>query len=402
MKKQIIALIALVFFVSFAKYKESQKLELKSVNTFKSAVAGSTIAIQFMVNTTKNIPYLYCSTSYGSTLISPSIKKDTLSYYLPKEFNTKIGTVFWKLQYRDSIHANTFQIVSPNEVTTIKNYIEATFLEAGEKDFVMLVTVPTDKYDNPKPDSTKVILKQNYQNQVKTEVLTLKNGAAYKNLYAQKKTGKTIIFTSCLGTPSSENTYNTVASYPEPFTIKAIQPHKFADGNQTTLFETSIIKDKFGNIITDGTQVQFFIKQLDNSVLQTSGTTINGVAKATILHPETAATWSVVASIYGMAKSAELILNYDAVVHDIPVAFSKSNRVVVVGPITSYMNQIIPDGLSVELQVSTSAKEISKRKKTTKNGYVTFYLPEDFFPTGIYNLKVNTAGVTHSVSNLKL
>ena len=53
---------------------------------------------------------------------------------------------------------------------------------------------------------------------------------------------------------------NIMPSIPTNFTISTHRNHTYADGNQITTFSTSIIKDTLGNTVSDGTYVEFYIR----------------------------------------------------------------------------------------------------------------------------------------------
>ena len=128
------------------------------------------------------------------------------------------------------------------------------------------------------------------------------------------------------GTSSKEFTSNIYPSNATNFLISWDRNHEYADGNQLTEFSTSVIKDEFENIIADGTMVEFLIHTEENHLLKTYASTINGIAKAKMLHPDSPQTWNVKAYVPGVAESSTIELTYQPILEDFPVKFSAGNR----------------------------------------------------------------------------
>jgi hypothetical protein len=189
---------------------------------------------------------------------------------------------------------------------------------------------------------------------------------------------------------------------PTDFKISATRPHNYADGNQITTFTTSILKDKQNNVISDGTFVTFFITNSEGNILKTTGTTIDGVATSKMIHPDYADRWNIKAYVDGMAESNNISLNYKQVIEDFDVAFSDQNRTVIVGPLQSFMQQMIPDGLHVKLKIYQNEKLINTITKTSFNGYVNFKLKPAIYNNGTYNFSIETAGISKEFKSKEL
>ena len=89
-------------------------------------------------------------------------------------------------------------------------------------------------------------------------------------------------------------------------------------------------------------------------------------------------------------------------IEDFNVAFSENNRVITVGPLQSFMEQMIPDGLHVKLHIYRGDTLITILTKTSFNGYVHFKLKPAIFENGNYNFNLETAGLTKAYKSKKL
>lgn len=402
LKLTYLFLFGLILVSSFAVVQQDEsatKIELLTTDT--NFEVGQTIVLKF--STSQNDKsLLYCSNSYGSTLISATIKNETLEFLIPENMSKKTGVVNWKLLHNTYALSGKFSIQPKAEVATMETYIGPPSIEAGGTDYTMLVVIPSDSLDNPVPQNTLVNAKHQFLDSEESESIYTNNLIAFKNIYSKKESGRMLISSESLGVNSKEFTINVAAAIPTDFTISATRPHEYADGNQITTFSTSVIKDKQNNVVSDGTFVTFFIKNQKQNILKTTGTTINGVATAKMIHPDFADDWKITAYVDGMSESNSISLNYKQVIEDFEVAFEDNNRTITIGPLQSFMQQMIPDGLYVKLNIYKDNQLIDTLTKTSFNGYVTFKLKPAIYQDGDYNFSISTAGLTKDFNSKKL
>ena len=395
----LFVMILLSFTTSMEQADVNDTIQLLTTET--EFEAGSAIVLKFSSNYSTN-PNLYLSHSYGSTIIKPISERSILRYQLPKFICNKTGVVTWKLLSDLNPISSKFNIHPKEEVATMETYLGPPGIEAGRTDFCMLVVIPTDAYDNPLKDSTETVVKHQFLNHHTKESIYTKNSISYKNIFSETKTGKILISSECFGKNSKEYTANVLPAIPTDFTINYNRAHEYADGNQITSFSTSIIKDAHNNIVSDGTYVDFFITNTSNHILKTSGNTINGIATAKMIHPDHQAHWTIKAFIEGMAESESISLNYKQAILDFQVAFSEDNRRITIGPLKSFMSQMIPDGLEVKLSVYHNDKKLKTLFKNSFEGYTRFKLNSDVFSDDTYTFKIEAAGIEKTYQNKKL
>jgi hypothetical protein len=162
------------------------------------------------------------------------------------------------------------------------------------------------------------------------------------------------------------------------------------------------VRDENNNIVSDGTYVKFFITNADGNLLKTAGMTIDGVATANMIHPDHAEIWNIKAYVTGISESNTISLTYEQVIQDFTVTFSENNRVVTVGPLQSFMKQLIPDGLQVTLTISQDGKILETYIKESRDGFVNFELNSNIFSNGNYDLEISTAGISRTFKAKKL
>jgi hypothetical protein len=367
-------------------------IEFKLLSKQTEFDPGKDIVLKFSTSE-ESKPLLYCSNSYGATLVSPYLTGNILQYTIPENISKKTGVVNWKLLHNGVSLSGKFNINSIPQVDIMETYIGPPSIEAGGKDYTMLVVIPTDSFDNPIQTNTLVNAKHQFLNSNEVDEIFTKNLIAYKNIYSKKESGRMLVSSESLGTNSKEFTINVTAAIPTDFIISAKRPHDYADGNQMTTFSTSIIKDKQDNVVSDGTYITFLITTKRGNILKTSGTTINGIATSKIIHPYFEDSWDIKAYVDGMAESNTITLNFRKAFEDFEVNFFNSNRNITVGPLQSFMNQMIPDGLQVKLSIYKNNDLLESFSKTSYNGYVSFKLTPNMFKNDEYKIKIKTAGI---------
>lgn len=375
--------------------------DLKLINLQDQFEAGSEIILRFKGSSDARPP-LYCSNSYGSIIVDPKVIDDQLFYEMPQFISDKVGMVNWEIISETNSLTGMFHIDPKEQVAEMETYLGPPSIQAGKDDYTMIVVIPTDIHDNPLKDSTEVIIKHQFLAAEKQDKVLTNNLISYKNLYSENESGRMLISSESAGVNSKEYNVNIWPSVPTDFTISYHRNHSYADGNQIVTFSSSEIKDIYGNTISDGTYVNFYITNSSNVILKTSGTTIKGIAKAKMIHPDHPEQWNIKAYIQGMAESNDISIEFDPAISDFNVNFSEDNRTITVGPLQSFMNQLVPDGLEIKVAVISKGKSTSTIIKNSFEGFASIKLHDDSFPDGPYEFKIEVAGISKTFENKKL
>ncbi len=360
-------------------------------NKITNSIAGNSIVLEFLSEEKNAV--LYCSNSYTTTLLEGNYSNNILTFKIPKHIREKSGVLDWKLIVDKKILLEDNIVISPSEKKTIiESYAGPPSIIAGGKDFSMLVVIPTDAYDNPIKNNTKISMHHQFLNTIEKDTVFTDYLIGWKNIFSYDSSGRMLINAICNNVSSKEITTEVFPSNATDFKISASRVHEYADGNQITTFSTSVIKDVYGNMVSDGTHVNFIIKKRDTTFLKTSGNTINGIATAKMIHPNVSEEWNVYAYITGIAESNSILLNFKKLFHEFKVGFTKNNREIKVGPLKSFMNQLVPDGFITTCTLQKGDSIIEIKKELTINGVTKFYLQKDFYESGTYSLRIETGG----------
>ena len=364
----------------------------------KKYIAGDEIIVRLPIDQWNKKDGLLCHASYGSTIIDGEMEASEVIFKLPKHLVNKVGLVDWQLGKMEG----QIYIEAQDSVHNMETYLGPPSIIAGTEDYSMLVSIPTDKLDNPLPDGTKVRVNHQFQRNIESEFTYVKDRVAHKNLYSYPRANRMLVSSVSKGKDSKEMTLNIVPEIPRSFKIYVDRNHNFADGNQISKLYTSTIKDKYGNLVADGTYVKFIIKDKNDHTLQTFGSTVNGIAQANMLHPNSYDEWTIKAFIEGIAESGTIRIIYVNIMEDFKYFAHEGNRKITVGPLKSFMNQLVPDGLPVSLNLYQGDELIQSLYRESENGKVSFHLLEENAPKGKYSCVIKTAGLEKRIEDLEL
>jgi len=123
------------------------------------------------------------------------------------------------------------------------------------------------------------------------------------------------------------------------------------------------------------------------------GTTLDGVAEARLLHPNQKESWNVTAYITGAAQSNTIPIPFESAIKDFEIILSEEKRTITIGPIKSFMEQLIPDGMPIQLEIFRDSISIETKTSTSKSGIGRFNLSPEFFPEGKYTIKATVSAI---------
>lgn len=396
----IITLCSLRAQVDF-KSRTETKAQAQLLTKHTVFTAGSYVLLQFDTS----VPaILICHSSYGNSVINYNQKLGKGHYILPPFLASKKGIVDYKLVYKNTpiSEGNITIVAHPNQNRYIESYVGPPSISAGGNDYTMMVVIPTDTLDNPLEARSPVSIKHQFLNNRINDTQNTLDLIAWKNIFSYTTSGRLLVAATTKEALSKEFSVEVFPAQPMDFTINYHQKHSYADGNQITVVTTSVINDRYKNIISDGTLVNFVVKEANNKLLTTQSSTINGVATAKILHPDHPASWQIVAYINGMANSNSIQLNYKSATAILPVFFSRKNRKMTIGPLQSFMGQLIPDGTIVKLLIFKNNRFLETKQKTTHQGVTVFTFEEGFYTSGMYSFTIKALGLEKKYQNIKL
>lgn len=391
--------ISILLILAFGTELNTTKKEVfQLITKTRFFVAGNPVEIEFESNSTTANPKLFVIHSYGKTLIEGKDNSGKITFKLPNLYTKKSGEVSWfLLDNGEKIVEGAFEIIPNNKTKTqIENYLGPRSILAGGAEFTMMVCVPTDAFDNPVTENTAALIKSQFLNSIVTTLKKTKDFIAWKNIYSSNPSGKILVSTESNAISTKEIETEVYPNIATDFSINYKRNHNFADGNQITTLSTSIIRDKFDNIVSDGTMVSFIVSTKNNIVLKTFGTTVNGIATGQILHPDHQDIYNVKGFVTGIAESNTISIDYKPIISTFNYTFSNKNRSLTVGPLKSFMAQLVPEGIKVVVKVFHNNNLVSTLQEDTSKGVAKFTFSADFHKEKNYRFEITTLGITQN------
>lgn len=290
-----------------------------------------------------------------------------------------------ELKDKKNIIVKADNIVDPIELFTGPNTIWVNNIQES-----MVVALAKDQYGNAAREGEDILYQSRYPDREKfRNSLEVKNQLAYQILDSDFKSGKIFSGTSDERSSGKEQRIDVIQLWPENIKIEVIDILPYADSRQFYKLSTNVLKDVNGDIIPDGTLVSFktsFKKRKS----QYKAYTIDGVANVYIRNPEFPSNWRIYAYVGNeTVVSNELDLIFESNVNQLPI--NLTDEKVIVGPITSFIGQYIPDGTKVHF--FNNGKRVTKE---SEDGYVYFSKPRD-----LVKAKIRVAGSTYEIENIE-
>ena len=375
-------------------------MEISELPNASDFYAGEHIELKFKTVDSTGVKMIL-ENSFGAIVLAPQMKDGILTFSFPDFISRKIGWCHWTLiANEEKKMEGSFQI-SPNQKPTIsmESYLGPRSITAGKRDYAMHVIAPTDAFDNPLAEGTTVSSIHQFGENINTTPVVVKNLIAWQNIYSPLKSGRILVMATCKESTSKEFTTLVYPANATDFQISYERNHDYADGNQVILFSTDVIKDAYGNIVSDGTLVNFLATNAEGIQLKAVGTTLNGIAKARFLHPYQPDRWEVKAFITGTAESEVEKLSFRAAIKDYQIKFKEGTNTLEITEIKSFMDQTAPDGIPMELKVFDSLNSVVMEDRTTsRSGRGKFKLTRAYFEPGNYSIETYVAGLSKKMT----
>ncbi|NNF22186.1 MAG: hypothetical protein HKN67_09600, partial [Saprospiraceae bacterium] len=197
---------------------------------------------------------------------------------------------------------------------------------------------------------------------------------------------------------STQRSINVVASDPENFKLNHERIFPYANSTEPVRLFTSTIRDRYGNIVADGTLVEFIVNGSDNSKIVTSGMTINGMAEVELPAPIKPVKWKIQAFITAFSYSKVIQLYWSSAIEQLPASYNEDSKILIVGPLKSRFNNLMPDGTVVNVtykdQTDTLEYFIGAR-----SGMAIIDLSNHDMQSGLYSLNIESCGLEIKLEN---
>jgi hypothetical protein len=290
---------------------------------------------------------------------------------------------------RQSVMINPLAAAEPLEMYLGSKSITAD----GGIHWSMITAVPVDSLTNPVQSGTSVLFDLYRPNgEQKLIETSTEHLVAFHKIYSGFKTGKTIVGGRVNKALGQEKSLMEEPGYPTDFVIKSAGFYPYADNRQFSKIETSVITDKFGNKVADGTLINFLVTDVLSLKRRLNAYTIDGVAILNLQNPILPGEIVINAFVFSDVISNEIRLNFKETIKEIPVKFDRGKQVLIIGPLLGPLEQYIPDGSEIVVKIKPINKNFSV---VLLNGYTKIKTAD--LPNGLYEIEMSFGGIKRNI-----
>ena len=305
--------------------------------------------------------------SLGQLVLTATATADTARFRLPVAFTRTAGSVTLVATSAGTVAHGTTELLAGTAVGPVQAVVGARSIVADGADASMVVTIPVDVWGNAIAEGSPVQFFRQYPDGTQgTSQTTLSHLLAFENLFSGTRAGRGTVWVS-VGTVAGPGvSLDEVAGPPAPFTLEPVEPllagTATADGQTLVPVRTSVLRDRFGNVEPDGTQVTVEWSGPDGPARATA-VTIAGVAQLSVQAPSTPGDVQITGFCRGVASAGALVLPFPPAVGEFPVIadLSSSGVNVTIGPVTGFGGSLVPDGTPVTVTVTDQAGPAGSR-----------------------------------------
>ena len=266
---------------------------------------------------------------------------------------------------------------------------------ADTKHWNLSVVVPFDHFGNPVAEGTPVTIRALHPgDRLELQNIEIHNMVGWARIFSGTQAGRTTISVTSAGKYGPDATFTEVPGWPIPFTISASPANLPADGRQFVTLRTSVLRDRYGNAMLDGTLVTFVVDTGQGHPRLIPAYTIDGIAKAQLQAPSKPGRITVRGEVYD-AESRPLDLTFGdgPAVSSFPVEarIDAAGQAIKLraGPMLGALQQFIPDGTAVEFWLTDASGQRMRLETVSDGGYAQAIMRLAFLPLGTYTAEAN-------------
>lgn len=303
----------------------------------------------------------------------------------------------------EGIAAHSEVVITPGPaVDPILPLVGPRAIVAGGEQWTMVVATPRDALDNPVAEGSHVTVRAQHPvapdaapaTGVETMSISTQNLIAWTRIHSRNQAGPLHIAVNSDFGHSPERVIIVTPSLPMPFQLLADKTSAPADGRQLVHISSSQIRDRFGNVLPDGTSTLLLATMTAQDRRTLPAMTIDGRIYTTIQAPSQPGVMQLQGWIAGVA-SEPLPLTFGAgpAVQPIGVVTKKiaEGMQVIAGPLVGDLGQFIPDGADVTFTITAPDGLLEEVIAPADYGYAQILLRRAALVDGDYQITV-TAG----------
>ncbi|MDZ8171547.1 hypothetical protein [Microbacterium xanthum] len=289
--------------------------------------------------------------SLGTSSFSVAARDGAAELDLPVEL-TRIAGLTTLYAVSDGAVAVAELRIDPGDVSGIQTIVGARSIVADADDVAMAVALPVDVWGNAAAEGTPVdLLRVRPGGESSTQSLQVENLLAFADLFSGTVAGRNAVWSRVGDVQSVTADLDEVAGLPLPFPVALVEPPgtpHLADGRALVQVRTGVLADAFGNVLADGTAVDFRWQGPDGSG-SARALTVAGQAETWMQSPTQPGTVTIEARSKGVASATTVPVDFAPAIDGFPAdaTVQDGTLTVRVGPARATDGALLPDGAVV-------------------------------------------------------
>lgn len=300
-------------------------------------------------------PCLVITNSLGEIINCPEATGGSAMVEISSEITSVSGwTTLSLLSAQGLMASRHIKISSRAAEGRLLSFHSPKRMAADKKTKTSTVFIPQDRYLNLAEDGTEILVRLDEPNgDINQKTLYTRNSISVLQLDFDHTMGKILIGGSTKQSNSSEKEITIDPGTPASLILDANESKSYADGRQQTVLNALNIRDRYDQKVDDGTLVRFLIRDKDETTGLLNAISFDGTAQVPMTNPFEPGRVVVQANIANTGIDNQLVLDFQAVINDVPVHFDSKQNKVLIGPVSGHLGQLLGDGFPVQVLVST-------------------------------------------------
>ncbi len=334
--------------------------------------------------------------SYGTYFFQTSLENNLARFVLPPNLTGASGVVTLVTTAGEARGEGKLTLLPGPPVEPLVPLVGPDSIVANGIDSSMVVVVPFDSLGNPVAEGTPISVRSLHPGDRREEQrISVRNLLAWTRIRSGTRAGQTTIAVQADTAYGPEATVREVAGWPVPFRLSAKPRSLPANGQDLITLRTNVIRDRFGNVMPDGTLVTFIVEVPGNTLDHIPAYTIGGQAEAPVQAPLQPGIATVRALVYNVeSESLDITFTAGPAVGTFPVVATvdaENGAVrVTAGPLLAQLGQYVPDGTPVRFSVVGGGGQKQELAGVSKDGYSTVELRLAMLPRDTYTITAST------------
>jgi hypothetical protein len=316
--------------------------------------------------------------SYGPRVYEGVLAGGRVQFTIPASDTMDSGVVDLLVAAEDA-QASAQILVQPGPpVEPVTPLVGARSIVADGEHWSMTVVVPFDQFGNPVAEGTPVQIRaQHPGDRLEELVVPVEHLLAWERIFSGTKAGRTTIAVQTGGAFGPDANLEEVPGWPIPFSLSAEPGPLPADGRHLVTLRTDTLRDRFGNVVPDGTLVTFVVQEGASGLRRSlPGYTLGGIAEVPLQAPLEPGVLQVVATVFDVASlPLQVAFTAGPAVGTFPLvaqtASDEDSLLLVGGPMLGPLEQYIPDGTPVLFQVQGEVGYMRWIESIAEAGYAS-------------------------------